>query len=124
MRAMGGTNVLLDRGGTRARGTRPDGAPWRIGLPDPASPQRIARSLDLANRAVATSGGYGTRFDRAGRFHHLFDPARGRSAQYYAAVSVVADRAVLADALSTALYAMPFDAARRLVRSLEGVAAY
>jgi thiamine biosynthesis lipoprotein len=124
MRAMGVENVLLDLGETRALGTRPEGAPWRIGLPDPASPPLIARRLDLANRAVATSGGYGTRFDRAGRFHHLFDPAQGRSAQYYAAVSVAADRAVLADALSTALYALPFDAAERLVRSLEGVAAY
>jgi thiamine biosynthesis lipoprotein len=124
MRAMGVENVLLDLGETRALGTRPEGAPWRIGLPDPAAPRRITRSLDVVNRAVATSGGYGTRFDRAGKFHHLFDPAQGRSARNYAAVSVVADRAVVADALSTALYVLSFDAAERLVRSLGGVAAY
>jgi thiamine biosynthesis lipoprotein len=48
--------------------------------------------------------GYGTKFEAAGRYHHLFDPATGTSANHYIAVSVVAASTMVADALSTALY--------------------
>ena len=57
--------------------------------------------------SVATSGGYGTVFDRSGGFHHLFDPKTGRSADAHIGVSVIAPRAAVADGLSTALYVAP-----------------
>jgi thiamine biosynthesis lipoprotein len=95
LRRAGVRDVLIQLGETRALGHRPDGRPWRIGIADPRAPERIARRLPLANRAVATSGGYGARFDRLGRHHHLFDPATGRSAGHYLAVSVIAADATM-----------------------------
>jgi thiamine biosynthesis lipoprotein len=63
----------------------------------------MIETVDTVDVAIATSSGRGTRFDAAGRHHHLFDPATGRSADRCASVTVVAPRATTADALSTAL---------------------
>ncbi|WP_448190677.1 FAD:protein FMN transferase [Azospirillum sp. sgz301742] len=101
--AAGIRNVLLDLGETRALGPRGDGLPWRVGIGDPNRPEGLLRTLEMSGRAVASSGGYGTVFDRLGRFHHLFDPATGLPARRWAGVSVLADTATAADALSTAL---------------------
>ena len=59
------------------------------------------------HRAVATTAGAGFRFDSAGNFTHLFDPATGRSPARYRSVSVIAPTATEADALSTAFCLMP-----------------
>lgn len=115
--------ALVDMGEIKALGDRPGGGPWEVGLEDPTSPDRIARTLPVRNLAVATSGGYGTRFDPAGRFNHLFDPANGMTSDRYLSVSVVAPRATDADALSTAFSLMPLEGTQRIVRQL-GIAAY
>ena len=67
--------------------------------------------VPLSERAIATSSGTATRFEASAQYHHLFSPASGRSANTYAAVSVAAQRATLADALSTALFVAPYSAA-------------
>lgn len=121
LRARGITSVLVDLGEHRALGAHPDGRPWRVGLADPFDPAHVAATLDLVDRAVATSGGYGTRFSADGRFHHLFDPRTGASANRHASVSVIADTATTADALSTALYVGPDTLARRIAAAEPGI---
>jgi thiamine biosynthesis lipoprotein len=69
------------------------------------------RTVAIGDEAIASSGGYGTRFDPAGRNHHLFDRFSGASARYNLGVTVVAPKATTADALSTALSVMPHDRA-------------
>jgi thiamine biosynthesis lipoprotein len=113
LRAHGFENVLVNMGEMRAVSGHPGGTPWRIGIADPKKPWRHSRTVDLAERAIATSGGYGTTFDRAGRHHHLFDPRTGRSAHHYRSVSVMAPDATTADALSTGLFILaPADVPR------------
>lgn len=106
MMAQGCRSMLADLGRSEIRslGAHADGRPWRVGLCDPRHPDTVAETLTLRDRAVCTSGGYGTRFDASGRFHHLFDPASGTSASRYIGVSVTGPSAMVADALSTALY--------------------
>ena len=102
----------------RAQGSHANGRPWRVGLADPRQPEKVGIALDLCDRSVCTSGGYGTKFEATGRFHHLFDPFTGTSAHHYLAVSVFAASAMIADALSTALYVTPPErgaAAARLI---------
>ena len=125
LRDHGCDRVLADMGCSelRASGQRVDGRPWRVGLADPRQPETFAVTLDLTNRALCTSGGYGTKFETSGRFHHLFDPATGRSAHHYIAVSVFAESAVIADALSTALYTTPPERGSRLLEQFSGVSA-
>ena len=96
-------DVLLDIGEVRALGRHPDGRPWRVGIRRTAEPETVARTVTLVDRAVATSAGIASVFEPSGRHHHLFDPATGRPAQATGQVSVIAPRATMADALSTAL---------------------
>ena len=117
-------NVLVDLGEARAVGRHPEGRPWAIGLADPRDPARYGPVVELANRALATSGGYGTRFSADGRHHHLFAPASGRSANHHLSVSVVADDATTADALSTALFVAPPSVAERIARDMPRIAVY
>ncbi|MDP3074570.1 FAD:protein FMN transferase [Bradyrhizobium sp.] len=107
LRSAGLSTTLVDMGEIRAIGARPDGTPWRVGLGDPGRPGGLSETVDLVDRAVATSAGAGFRFDSKGRFTHLFDPATGRSPQRYRSVSVMAPTATEADALSTAFSLMP-----------------
>ena len=77
LREGGVEHALVDMGETRAIGDHPAGGAWSVGLEDPASPGQVLDRIELIDRAVATSGGYGTQFDPAGRFNHIFDPADG-----------------------------------------------
>lgn len=123
LRANGMTHSLVDMGEIRALGRRPDGRPWSVGLEDPTLPGNVAATLSLDDRAVSTSGGYGLRFDPAGRFNHIFDPLTGRCSHDVLSVSVVANSATLADALSTAFCIMPLARAQAAARKL-GTNAY
>jgi thiamine biosynthesis lipoprotein len=107
LRGAGLSATLVNIGEIRAIGARPDGTPWRIGLADPDRPGVLTETVDLVDRAVATSAGAGFRFDAKGRFTHLFDPTTGRSPSLYRTVSVIAPTATEADALSTAFSLMP-----------------
>ncbi|WP_052584508.1 FAD:protein FMN transferase, partial [Azospirillum baldaniorum] len=123
LRAEGMTDVLVDLGEIRALGHHPSGRPWSVGLADPLVDGRNAGTLEIADRAVATSGGYGTPFDPAGRFTHLFDPATGGCAREWLAVTVLAPDATTADALSTALSVAPEARAAVLLDRFPGTAA-
>ncbi len=80
LREAGFASVLVQLGETVAGAPQADGRPWRVGIPDPHAPDRVIESFEAVDVAIATSSGLATRFDRAGRHHHLFDPTTGRSA--------------------------------------------
>ena len=124
LRACGWTHVLADLGELRGVGAHPDGRPWTAALPSPLDAPHGRIMVPLSERAIATSSGAATRFEANGRHHHLFSPASGRSANTYAAVSVAAERATLADAFSTALFVAPLSAAEAMLSKLPGVEAW
>jgi thiamine biosynthesis lipoprotein len=124
LRAAGFASVLVQLGETVAGVPRSEGRPWRVGIPDPFARGRVLETLDAVEVAIATSSGRATRFDAAGRHHHLFDPATGRSADRYASVTVVAARATAADALSTALAVASPAAAPHLLREADAAALF
>lgn len=115
LRKAGLSTTLVDMGEIRAIGARPEGTPWRVGLADPDRPGTLTETIELVDRAVATSAGAGFRFDSKGRFTHLFDPTTGRSPSLYSTVSVIASTATEADVLSTAFSVMPASRIRNVV---------
>lgn len=123
LRRHGIDRSLADMGEIRAIGPRPSGDPWIVGLEDPRSPGHFAEQVGIVNQAVATSGGYGTEFDAAGHFNHIFDPATGGTSSRYLSVSVIAPSATVADALSTAFSLMPLDRTQPIVSHL-GIKSY
>ncbi|WP_395019692.1 FAD:protein FMN transferase [Dongia sp.] len=109
-------HALVDLGEIAAVGARDNGRPWTAGIENPMNRDMLLADVPLVDAALATSGGYGFRFDPAGHFHHLFDPATGACPQLYASVSVVAANATAADALATAANLLAPDALERMLR--------
>lgn len=103
----GVADYLVDIGGElRTRGRKPDGRRWRVGIerPDPDS-RTVFRAVELGDRAIATSGDYRNFFVHEGRrYSHTIDPRTGRPVTHQLrSVSVIADTAMTADGLSTAI---------------------
>jgi FAD:protein FMN transferase len=94
---------LVNLGGdVRAIGAQPDGAPWRIGIRDPRTPERAIAGVDVVDAAVATSGDYERFVVVDGvRYCHLLDPATGMPVAHWRSVSVVAPLAIVAGSLAT-----------------------
>lgn len=104
---------LVNVGGDLAvRGTKPGGAPWRIGVQDPRDPSRLFVTLKLSGtRAVATSGDYQRYVDVDGvRYHHLLDPRTGWPARDVHSATVIAPTCAAADAWATASFIMGAEA--------------
>ena len=123
LRGYGFENMLVDMGEIRAPAAKPDGSGWRIGIADPADPARALTQIDVVNKGVATSGGYGTIFDDAGRVTHLINPFSGRTAPRLAGVTVIADTATKANALSTPLTLVPRERRQQMLSAFGGVKA-
>jgi thiamine biosynthesis lipoprotein len=123
LRANGIEHALVDMGKMRAIGTHPSGTPWRVGLENPDAPGEVAERIELfSDQAVGTAGGYGTQFDAAGRFNHIFDPRNGSTSWRFKSVSVVAPTATEVNALSTTFTLMSREQARAVIRA-RGLAA-
>ena len=92
---------------------------WHIGVLDPKPPHRVVRQLILRNQVVATSGNYFQYFRKKGRiYHHLIHPLLGRPVpEHFQSVTVVCDRGVDADILSTGLFFWESHQAKQWVKA-------
>jgi thiamine biosynthesis lipoprotein len=117
----GGNSSVLARG---TPGGADKGRGWTVGVRNPLRPDRRAGLLRLHHRALATSGS-GTQFfmHQGRRYGHILDPRSGWPAEQVLSVTVLAPTAARADALSTAMYVMGPDAARRYCEAHPDVAA-
>jgi thiamine biosynthesis lipoprotein len=106
LRDAGLGSCLVDMGEIRTIGARPDGEPWRAALQGPLSGELEPATIDIVNKAVATSAAYGFQFDKSGACNHIFNPVTGRCADPSRALSVISDTAAFADSLSTAFALM------------------
>ena len=112
-RSKGVEGAIINLGGNvHTLGTKADGSAWSVAVADPFG-EDYACILTVSDRAVVTSGGYQRYFEQDGvTYRHIIDPATGLPVDNgLASVSVVSERGVVADALSTALYVMGCDRA-------------
>jgi thiamine biosynthesis lipoprotein len=112
MRARGLNHVLVDIGEIVAIGGRNDGAPWPVSIRSSGGGENTIRRLALEGRALATSEPLSMSFDDAHTIGHILDPRDPAARARRSVVSVEADRAVIADALSTAFCLMNEQAIR------------
>ncbi len=124
LRLNGIDRVALNLGEARTIGQHAEGRDWRIGITDPSKPEAIVGHVSCADRAVATSGGYGTVFDAARYYSHILDPRTGQTASIDRSVTVVAAEACVADAWSTAFALMNPSEIRALAYNLDDVGVY
>lgn len=106
----GHRHFLVDMGGELvARGINAAGQPWQVAIERPQPVGRgILRVVPVRDRALSTSGDYRNYREVDGyRVMHILDPRTRRPVGHrLASVTVAADSAAWADAVSTALMVM------------------
>lgn len=118
-------NFLVEIGGElAAAGHNPRGQPWRIAVERPVGADERGvqplQALRITGVGLATSGDYRNYFEQEGEhYSHTIDPGTGRPVKHrLTSVSVVADTAMWADALATAMMAMGPEKAMDLAEQL------
>jgi thiamine biosynthesis lipoprotein len=125
----GVTSYLAEIGGEMvARGSKPDGSPWRIGVERPDESDAVARTLvspESGHFAVVTSGTYRHFFEVGGkRLSHIIDPRTARPVEHaLRSVTVAGHEGATAAAWGTALLCLgpeegPATAARHEIAAL------
>jgi thiamine biosynthesis lipoprotein len=123
LRRNGFTDFIVQAGGDMYVSGRKGDRPWRLGIRDPRGPaDRSFAALDLTDGTFSTSGDYERFFMKDGRrYHHILDLARGAPATLCRSVTLVTDRAVIADALAKGVFILGPDKGMALVERLPEV---
>ena len=110
---------LVNAGGDiRVIGGRTDTQPWKIGIRDPRNKTRIVTTVDLVDRAIATSGIY----QRS--FNDILRPKTGRPVQGVLSSTVIAGTAMDADILATCMLVSGAEKGYELLEDLNGIKAF
>lgn len=111
LRGRGIAHAIVAAGGdSRVIGDR-RGTPWTVAIRHPRDRDGVVALLPLVDCALSTSGDYERYFDEpasgerpARRWHHIVDPATGRSPDAIHSVTVLAEDGLTAEALSKTVF--------------------
>ncbi len=124
-------DYLIDTGGEiMARGEKPNGQPWIVGIEKPAenwdSEQVVHTRIALCNKGLVTSGSTRKYVERDGkRYSHCINPKTGYPVEHQLlSATVLAENSVWADALASICMVMGLEQSLPLIDSLGGVEAY
>jgi thiamine biosynthesis lipoprotein len=98
------------------------GRPWAIGIRDPRRVGELVAVLPLEDTALSTSGDYERFFEADGvRFHHVIDPATGKSPSHVRSVTIVAQDGLSTEAFSKCVFVMGVQKGLQFIESKPGV---
>ena len=130
LESRGVQNYLVDVGGEIfAKGTKPNGEQWTIGIEKPAenydSERSVQAKINLKDKGIVTSGNYRKYIEKDGvRYSHSIDPKTGYPVeQNLLSATVIADNASWADCLATICMLVGKEKASKLLEG-QGVEAY
>ena len=124
-------NYLVDTGGEiMARGSKPNGQPWIVGIEKPAknwdSEQVVQTRITLRDKGLVTSGSTRKYVERNGRrYSHCIDPKTGYPVEHNVlSATVMAENSVWADALASICMVMGMEKSLPLIESMDSVEVY
>ena len=131
LESRGISNYLVDTGGEiMAKGNKPDGKPWIVGIEKPAdnwdSEQVVQTRIALRDKGLVTSGSTRKYVERNGkRYSHCIDPTTGYPVEHQLlSATVLAENSVWADALASICMVMGMEKSLEIINALDGVEAY
>ena len=124
-------DFLVDTGGEiMARGGKPNGQPWIVGIEKPAdnwdSEQVVQTRIALRDKGLVTSGSTRKYVERNGkRYSHCINPKTGYPVEHQLlSATVLAENSVWADALASICMVMGLEKSLEIINALDGVEAY
>lgn len=124
--ADGITSAIINLGGNVLTvGAKPDGSNYRIGIQKPFADGEILGTVSVNNRSAVTSGVYERYYRVDGRlYHHILDLSDGYPCDNgLYGVTILSDRSVDGDALSTACFALGLKKGLNWIEALPGIEA-
>ena len=118
---LGIRNAFVDTGEMETLGHAPQGREWTAALKHPRRPDAMLGTAPLTC-AMATAGDYAYTWSPDYSRNHILDPRTGFSPAAFATVVVTASRAVVADALSTAVSVLGPAEGAKLLRQFDAEA--
>ena len=116
------TNGFVNAGGDgRFIGLNEQGILWNIGLQNPNKSEEAVTRMAIGDMAVATSGNYERYFSDEAKVSHISDPRTGYSSQELISTTVIANTAIDADALATAVFVLGESGGIDMIEGLDGV---
>lgn len=126
-RELGYYNFVINCGGNVISiGPKPSDNDWIFGIqnPDLEAKNDVIKRVSITDKCLVTSGDYQRYYVVDGvEYCHIIDPDTLMPPTYFSAVSIIADDSGLADALSTALFNMPYEDGIELIDSINGAEA-
>lgn len=120
-------NLVINCGGNVISiGNKINGEDWIFGIqnPDLESENSLLKRVAITDKCLVTSGDYQRYYVVDGiEYCHIIDPDTLMPAEYFKAVSIITDHSGMADALSTALFNMPYEDGLALINSIENAEA-
>jgi thiamine biosynthesis lipoprotein len=95
--------------------------PWNVGIQNPESStgQSVMEVVKLDDKSLVTSGDYERYYIVDGeKYNHIIDPDTLYPSKYFTSVSIICKDSGVADALSTAIFSMPFEEGLELINSM------
>ena len=118
-------NAIVNLGGNvMTVGGSTSGSPWKIGIQDPFNPRGdILGVVSIKNQTVVTSGTYERYFEENGKkYHHILNPYTGYPIENNLhSVSIITDKSIDGDGLSTTTLLIGLEEGMELIESLEQV---
>ncbi|MFU0825643.1 FAD:protein FMN transferase [Clostridium sp.] len=118
-------SAIIDLGGNVfALGTKPDGDLWKIGIQNPfQSRGEIVGTIYVENKSIVTSGIYERFIEKDGKkYHHILNPFTGYPYDNeIAGVTIVSDKSIDGDALSTSVFSKGLKGGMDFIESIKDV---
>lgn len=125
----GVTTAIVDLGGNvfvLGHSPKKENSDWTVGIQDPNQQRnQIVGSLTASNKSLVTSGIYERFLEVDGvKYHHLFDARTGYPfANEIAGISIISEKSVDGDGLSTAVFAMGLKGGMKYVNDRKDIEA-
>ncbi|MDP4178672.1 MAG: FAD:protein FMN transferase [Bacillota bacterium] len=97
---------------------------WKVGIQNPFDYRgNHVGVINIKNKSIVTSGNYERYFEYEGkRYHHIIDPKTGYpSESKIVSATIISDKSIDGDGLSTGVYIMGLQKAFKLIESLKGI---
>lgn len=116
------SGIVNASGDLCAWGLEPGGKPWTVGIAHPDASHHPFSSLEITDRAVATSGNYEKYVIIDGKkYSHTIDPKTGFPVRGIKSVTIIGPNAEFADALATPVMVMGIQTGLHLVNQLPAI---
>lgn len=118
-------SALINLGGNiYVLGNKENNQPFSIGIQDPTKPRgNSIGNIKVSDKSVVTSGIYERYLEKNNKiYHHMLDPHTGYPFDNdLSSVTIVSDKSIICDALSTTTFGLGIEKGLKLVESLDGV---